>query len=112
MISRLHAFLFAVFLCCCGILVPADVSHDSTARALQSEAAMPDRALDRLTLPDPMSQAQAESAADGPGLLAEAALPGFTAPRAALPRPDADSRLRPPYLDGLRRPPRTAARLT
>lgn len=110
MASRLHALLVALALCCCGILVPVGASHDRTARAMHTEATPHERALGHhLSLPDPMTQGQAESAADGPGLPAETPLPAFTLSGASLSRPYADGLLRPPYLDGLQRPPRATS---
>ncbi|MDP1791191.1 MAG: hypothetical protein Q8L12_11495, partial [Methylibium sp.] len=70
MVSRLHALLVALLLCCCGLLAPAAASPDRTAPGMQADAAATERAIDRFSVSDPMTQGQAESAADGPGLLA------------------------------------------
>lgn len=109
MVSRLHALLVALLLCCCGLLAPAAASPDRTAPGMQADAAATERAIDRFSVSDPMTQGQAESAADGPGLPAATPLPTFAASSAALLRPYADGLLRPPYLDGLQRPPRATA---
>lgn len=106
MVTRLRALFVALVLCCCSVLALSGASRASAAPAVPSAAVSQECAIDPLSASDPMAQGQAESAADGPGLPAESALPAFTASRAALSRPLDDGLLRPPYLDGPQRPPR------
>lgn len=109
MVIRLRALFIALVLCCCGVLAVSGASQATAAPGMPSAAVSQECVVDHLPVSDPMTQGQAESAADGPGLPAGAALPTFTASRAALSRPHDDGLLRPPYLDGLQRPPRATA---